>query len=412
VTATRPAPGGPAPRRRERTTADLTAVWAIAGVEVRRLARDKVALFFLLVLPFVLILALGTAFPAESGKVRVGVVAGETDGVGGAILSAAGGADTLDVRAYDDERRVVRDIQLGELDAGIIIPAGLTEVVESGGTGSVTIDLDPANRASAMVRSMVGAVVEDQALVITARRFAEGSTGVPGAEALAVAEQQVRDLTRGRVTSVTVGGGSDSPISGFAFVATAQMILFMFINALAGGGSLVEMRTFGVAARSLASPIRVGDLIGGITLARFAVALGQGALIAVVSAVAFGVDWGDAAVVAAVLVVFALVSAGAGVLMGAVASTPDQAAAIGVPLALGMAGLGGCFFPLSVAPPTMQVVAHVLTPHAWATDALLSAIYDGAGLADVLVDLAVLAGFAALFLSAGTVALRRRLQRA
>jgi ABC-2 type transport system permease protein len=105
------------------------------------------------------------------------------------------------------------------------------------------------------------------------------------------------------------------------------------------------------------------------------------------------------------------VSAGGGVLVGALARTPDQAPAVGVPLALAMAALGGCFFPLAVAPAAMQVVARVLTPHAWATDALLAGIYDGAGLADVAVNLAVLVGFAALYLSIGVVLLRRRLER-
>ena len=129
-----------------------------------------------------------------------------------------------------------------------------------------------------------------------------------------------------------------------------------------------------------------------------------------VSAVAFGVDWGDPTVLVSVLVLFALVSAGAGVLMGALARTPDQAVAFGIPISLAMAALGGCFFPLSVAPAVMQVVARVLTPQAWATSALTASVFDGAGLGSVVVNLAVLAGFAALYLSFGSVLLSRRLR--
>lgn len=393
------APGGPA------------VVLAVCAVELRRLSRDRVALFFLIVLPFVLILAIGVAFPSDEDVVRVGVVAGETSGVGGELLAAVEGAESLRVTRYDDVREIVRDIRLGDLDAGIVIPEGLTETVESGGRGEVVLELDPAQRASAMLRNMVGSVVEEQALVLSAARFAEDSSGAGASEALAEARAQVDRLTRGEVTSVTVGDGTGAPISGFAFTAAAQMILFMFINSLAGGASLVEMRTFGVADRAMSAPIGVGGLIGGLTLSRFLVALFQGVLIAVVAAAGFDVDWGDVAVLGAVVVVFAVVSAGGGVLVGALARTPDQAPAVGVPLALGMAALGGCFFPLSVAPAAMQVVARVLTPHAWATDALLSGIYDGAGLADVAVNLAVLVGFAALYLSIGVVVLRRRLER-
>jgi ABC-2 type transport system permease protein len=190
-------------------------------------------------------------------------------------------------------------------------------------------------------------------------------------------------------------------VSGFAFTALSQLILFMFINSLAGGSSLVEMRTFGVADRALTAPVSVAGLTLGVTASRFLIALGQGVLIAGVSAVAFGVDWGDPVVLGAVIVLFALVSAGAGVLMGSIARTPDQAVAFGIPLALGMAALGGC----------MQVVARVLTPQAWATSALTSVVFDGASLADVAINLLVLAGFAALVMSLAVVALQRRLQR-
>ena len=387
-----------------------TVARAVAAVDLRRLARDKVALFFMVLLPFVLILALGVAFPSDAGKVRVGVVARETTGVGGKLLEAVGGADNLDVTFYDDDRAVVRDIQLGELDAGIIIPAGLTQVVESGGTGQVRLELDPANQASAMLRNMLDSVVENQALVLTAARFAENRTGVDQQRALATAEEQVRRLTRGQVQDRTVGG-SGVPISGFAFTALSQLILFMFINSLAGGSSLVEMRTLGVADRAMTAPVSTAGLVGGITMSRFAIALGQGVLIALVSAVAFGVDWGDPAVLVVIVTLFALVSAGAGVLMGALARTPDQAVAFGIPLALVMAALGGCFFPLSVAPPVMQVVARALTPQAWATGALTAAVFDGASLAGVALNVVVLCGFAALYLSLGVVFLRRRLER-
>jgi ABC-2 type transport system permease protein len=399
-------PDGPVP-----WPAGWTAVLAVCGVELRRLSRDRVGLFFLVVLPFVLILAIGVAFPADTDAVRVGVVAGETDGIGGSLLATFEAADGLDVTRYDEVREVVRDIRLGELDAGIVIPADLTGTVDAGGDGEVVLELDPAQRSSSMLRNMVGSVVEDEALVLTAARFAESTAGAAQAEALAAAREQVELLARGEVRTVTVGGGSGVPVSGFAFTAAAQMILFMFINSVAGASSLVEMRTLGVADRAMSAPIDVTGLIGGLTLSRFLVAFGQGVLIAVVSWVLFDVDWGDGLVLGAVVVLFALVSAGAGVLIGSLARTPDQAPAIGVPLALAMAALGGCFFPLSVAPVAMQVVARVLTPHAWATDALLDGIFDGAGPADVVVNLAVLAGFAALYLSVGVVMLRRRLER-
>jgi ABC-2 type transport system permease protein len=107
------------------------------------------------------------------------------------------------------------------------------------------------------------------------------------------------------------------------------------------------------------------------------------------------------------VVLFAMVATAVGLLVGAVSSGPDQASAIGVPVGIALAMLGGCMWPLEVVPPVMRTIGH-LAPHAWAMDAWLTLIYDGGGLADVAVDLGVLALFA---VGLGLVA-RRQLRRA
>jgi ABC-2 type transport system permease protein len=385
----------------------LRAPLTVAGVELLRLSRDKIALFFLIVLPFALILALGSAFPTDGSRVTVGVVAAERDGLSGALLDDLRSSDRLRVEDYDDVRALARDVRMGQLDGAVVLPRDLDDAVRAGRAALVRVEVDPANQSSAVVRGVVGSLVEDRALVITSTRFAQ-QAGVDAARAGAAARGAVEELDRASVRTVTVGDGTEVAAGTFAFVAMAQLVLFMFINALAGGGSLVEMRTYGVASRAMSAPVRVGDLVGGLTAARYAIALVQGLLIVLVSTVAFDVEWGDAAVVVVVVALFALVAAGAGVLTGALARSADQAAAIGVPLALAMAALGGCFFPLSLAPPAMQAVARI-TPHAWATEALSAAMFDGASLGAVAGNVAVLAGFAVVLVTLGVVALRRRL---
>jgi ABC-2 type transport system permease protein len=48
-------------------------------------------------------------------------------------------------------------------------------------------------------------------------------------------------------------------------------------------------------------------------------------------------------------------------------------------------------WPLDIVPRPMQVIGHV-TPHAWAMDGWQELIFEGNGLADILPNLAVLAG--------------------
>lgn len=383
---------------------------AVAGVELRRLARDKVALFFLLVLPFALILALGSAFSTDDAQVSVGVVVSDRSGLAGELLADLRAEDRLDVVDYDDERSLSRDVRLGQVSGGVVIPRGLGRDVEQGRPAAVRVLGEPTNQSAARVEGIVESVVQERALVVTATRFAGGRQGVDPASAAESARAQVDRVAGARVEVTSVGAGSGTTQGSFAFVAMAQVILFMFINSLAGGGSVVEMRTYGVASRAMAAPIGVGDLVAGVSVARYAIAVVQGLVIVLVAGLGFGVEWGDPAVVLTVIVVFGAVAAGGGVLTGALARTADQAAAIGVPLSLALAALGGCFFPLSIAPPAMQTIAKV-TPHAWATEALSSAMFDGASLADVTGNVVVLAGFAVVLSVLGVVALRRRLAR-
>jgi ABC-2 type transport system permease protein len=80
-------------------------------------------------------------------------------------------------------------------------------------------------------------------------------------------------------------------------------------------------------------------------------------------------------------------------LMGSVFSNDQQAAGIGVMLALGLAALGGAMFPAELFSPTMQRVAHV-TPHAWALDGFAELVRRDGNTLDILPELGVLAVYA------------------
>ncbi len=68
-------------------------------------------------------------------------------------------------------------------------------------------------------------------------------------------------------------------------------------------------------------------------------------------------------------------------------------------------------WPLDIVPSALRTVGH-LTPHAWAMDGFVGLVFEDAGLTDILGSVAVLAGFAAVFLGLGVLLLRRTLERA
>jgi len=84
-------------------------------------------------------------------------------------------------------------------------------------------------------------------------------------------------------------------------------------------------------------------------------------------------------------------------LMGSLLHNDQQASGLGVLLALGLGALGGAMVPIEIFPDGMQTVAK-LTPHAWAIDAFAELVRRDGTIVDILPQLGVLTGFAAVLL--------------
>lgn len=383
---------------------------AISGVELTRVFRDRVGLFFVFVLPFLIIFFVGIAFPADVTSLPVALLDEDGGTVGKDLAEAIEEDKVLEVAEYSDESDIARDVQIGDLAAGIVIPAETTRRVQRGETATIELLADPASSAASVVRASLEATVQEQSEVLSAARFAT-EQGVGDYERnLLTALDVSTTITHTEVETTKVGEASEVNPSSFAFVAPAQLTVFVFINCLAIGATLVEVRKLGLARRIYAGPTSMTSMVEGLTSSRLFFAVIQSAIIIVVSLVVFDVSWGDPLAAAAIVVLWGLVSAGAGVLIGALASTPEQTQAIGIPVAIGLSMLGGAMWPLFIVPPVMRIIGH-LVPQAWAMDAWMTVVFDGGGLGEIWIDLAVLAGFAAVLIAMSIWFLRRALLR-
>jgi ABC-2 type transport system permease protein len=212
------------------------------------------------------------------------------------------------------------------------------------------------------------------------------------------------------LVEIAVEGGSGSPGDPFDTGAAQQLLLFMFITAMASSTALIEARRLGVSRRMLSTPTRPASIVGGETLGRFLVVLFQGVFIVVAAAILFGVYWGDPVAASLVVAAFALTGTGAGMLLGSLFSNEQQAGGIAIFAALMLAALGGSMVPLEIFPDTMVRIAH-LTPHAWGNDAFVTLIRHGGGVRDVAKELAVLTGYGVVLVAVASVVFRRRLTR-
>jgi ABC-2 type transport system permease protein len=414
--STGPTTPGPAGRSTDRTapanpttggsTGAARAVGTIAVNELRRTARDRTTMFFIVVLPVIIIVLIGSTFGGME-SFHVGVLDRDDSSASQDLVAALDRTDGVSVERYNSLDTLRRDIRTGSASAGLVVPDGYGDDIDRGEDATVELIADPTTSSTAAVQATVRAAVGDQAVQIAAARTAATASGSDYATAAAEAVTEADQVARAGIRTQSVDEGETPSLGSFDYTAPANLVLFTFVNTIVVGSMIALERKQGITRRMLATPHGTGTILAGIGAAKFLFALLQSTLIIVIGAALFGVGWGEPLGAALLVVLFALVATTVGLLVGATVSDPDQAQAVGVPVAIGLGMLGGCMWPLEIVPPVMRTVGHI-APHAWAMDGWIALVFEGAGVADIAVDLAVLAAFALVL---GLLA-RWRLRRA
>jgi ABC-2 type transport system permease protein len=379
---------------------------AITAASLRRLLRDRIGLLFTVLLPIVLILVIGATVRAQP-DFRVGVT-GTGGPVAERLATALGESSSIDARPFSDETTARDAMRRGELDAVVVIPTNLGNAITGDGPVRIPLLVNDSVLTGQAVWSSVAAVVAEHAALLQAATFTAEHAGGTADSRLPLADRVQDALPRVAVETESMAADSDYLPLGFGYSTPTILVLFVFINALAGGAAMIQTRRLGIYDRVLAAPVRARDIVLGEALLHLTLALLQSALIVVVGAVVFGVSWGDPVAATALVAVWALVGTGAGMLSGTVFRTPEQASAIGPAIGIALGMLGGCMWPLAIVPPAVRAIGH-LTPHSWAIDSWTEVLSGGGGLTDIAGGLAIMTGVAVALLTLASWRLRRSL---
>jgi len=383
----------------------MRTVLTLARHDLRLVLRDRAAAWWLFLAPVVFATFLGLVTggggrPAAA-KARLTVV--DRDG---GFLARAFLADLA------SERLDLVEIAPGEQAATankvrtLVIPEGFTEAIVLGQQATVRLELDPdtGGEAALVVQARIVAASVRLIARLVELDLPPGTTLTE--EALAsLAEPE--DLVR--VESRFAGQSTTTP-HGFAQSIPGNAVMFVLLVALTfGAASISAERGGGQLRRLVTAPTTHAQIVLGKIVGRFAVAAVQISVLVVVGVVAhrlFGVHIGDHVFALwLILLVFGAVAAPLGVALGAWLRDPDRAANVGVLCTLIMAALGGCWWPLEVVSRPLQRLA-LAFPTGWAMQALHQVISFGHGLGDVVTELGVLLGFAAVLTAIAVRSLR------
>lgn len=379
---------------------------AIAQASGRRLLRDKRALFFTVVLPIVVILVVGAVARGFS-TFKIGIVDLDRSQGSHQLVADFEHAAGISAVPYPSASALNKAVARSEIDAGVVLPSGLQADERSGHPVSIGIVAEQVNTTQQAAVDRVTSVIAAYGGRVEAGQFASHFGGAFPRDFELAVSLAAKTPQVGQATQVVAVAQNTLP-AGFEYSAPTELVLFVFLTAVAGGAGVVESRRLGVFERVLAAPVRPRTIVIGESVTAVLTVAVQSALIVLVGSLVFGVSWGNPPAALLLLVLWCLVGAGAGMVAGTLFHTPEQASVIGPVAGITFAMLGGCMWPLSIVSPAMRAIGHV-TPQAWAVDAWTNLLSNHGTVATIWHQLGILALFAVGFFAVATVRSRRLL---
>jgi ABC-2 type transport system permease protein len=362
----------------------------IAGKDIKFMLRAKETILWVFVMPIVFFFFIGTATGGyrRSGAARekLAVKTGENPGFLFDQLSHRLSERDYDVVVAPNDSVFVRYARR------LTVPAGFTDSVLAG----KRVTLGFARSESGLgfdydtlrLRRAIYTVLAD--LIVSSRGKEK-----PTPEDFTRLNEMQRALT----LVVTPAGKRKTVPAGFEQAIPGIMVMFtLLVMTTSGAILLVIERRQGLLRRLAYTPIDRLAVVLGKWGGKLSLGIIQVGFAMLSGTVLFKMAWGpNLWMVVVVMITYAGLMASVGMLLGSLARTEGQAAAIGVISANVLAALGGCWWPIEVSPAWMQKLQLAL-PTGWAMDALHKLISFQAAPAAVVPHLLVMAVSGALVL--------------
>ena len=381
-------------------------LFLIGVKDLKLMFRDRAALVFMLLAPFLLTIGMGFVTGRFSGSssglsdIPVVIVNLDKDQLGDAlaeVFSSEELADLMEPAASSDPDAARRLIDEDEAAAAVIIPEGFTRsIIPAEGTAFDESFTEPepvqievyANPARPTSSGVIKAIVDEFLSRVEEGRVG-GMTSVVGLLQAGLldpqnAEEEARllfqdgDQTENSaiVLQTNQEGAEAVEFDILAYMAPGMALLFLMYTVSYGGRSILAERSQGTLPRLLISPTASAQVLGGKVLGIFLTGVAQVGILILASSVFFGVEWGDTLGVVILILAAVFGATGWGMLLTALARSPAQVASVGSALMLIFGILGGSFINLQQMPAIFRTISKI-TPNAWGLDGFTTLALGG-----------------------------------
>ena len=384
----------------------LRQAFLIASKDTRIFFKDRFAMAFAFLFPFIFIVGWSAALSGQGPgdePLNITLVTREDVGVSLSVIEELSQSPyaSVSAMAYDD---ALASLQNGEIDGFVVFPADFTQKLVGGAStslGVVVSDDNPEAEAalSGLAQEVAGRFTETQIAVGAASALAQQP---PGGSQEEPADRVVEESSSNMAPSVGLEverAGDVVPFQPSNFTLPAYLTMFVFFSAALSAESIARERQNQTLERLMSNGTRRESIVLGKFVGTAYRAAAQLVVMWLAGVLLFDIYLGIApAAVIAISVLMALASAAFGVLLASFVHSVQAAGSAGVLTSLVLAPIGGCWWPLFIAPQWMQALAK-LTPHGWANVGFNKLMLFGAEASEVAPELAALAAFGVAFLA-------------
>jgi len=383
----------------------MTKLFLIGIKDLKLMFRDRAALTFMLLAPFLLTIAMGFVTGRFSGgstgisDIPVIIVNLDKKDLGNELENLFFSEDLSDLMeptASDSPETARQLIESDQASAAIIIPDGFTEsIIPAEGTmldqttqpEAVQIEVytNPSSPTSA---GIVKAIVDEFVSRVEEGRMS-GMTSIVGLmqsglvnpqNAESEAQSLFQNVGETESTAITLTknteGADAVDFDLLSYFAPGIALMFLMYTVSYGGRSILAERSGGTLPRLMISPTQTFQVLGGKVLGIFFMGVAQVGILILASTILFQVNWGNPIGITVLILAAVFGATGWGMLITAFARTPAQVATTGTVIMLIFSILGGSFISIENFPPLMQTLSKI-TPIAWGLDGFTTLALGG-----------------------------------
>ena len=398
----------------------LKKIFNIATNLLKITLRDKGALVWLLVMPLIWTVLIGSMSgpKSSSNTIPIGIINLDNGTYGSNFESYLAKEKDIVIVIKKDEIELAQLVKDTKVSVGLIIPQDFSENLKL--NRSVEIKLLKSEKSSSyFIEELIGKVAKRLSIDALSANFAleklntlvqvpETSKPEIWERAYKIADAYFEPspsiavdykvlAVEQKEQNLALGMNLSSP--GFA-------AMFVMMGVFFAGAAMVAERHQGTLARLLTTPTSKFSIISGEMLGFFLLGLVQFAILILFGQYVLGVNWGNSPFSVALLTVsYVLAVTGLGTLLSVFVRTSAQAGAFAVLVSMVTSMIGGSWWPIELAPKFMQSIAR-FTPQYWAVNGFNKIITRGFGVSSVLSDFYVLIAIACVSLFASVVLFR------